>query len=334
MAIFSLIFWIIVFILSLSILVKGADWFVESAEKIGLAIGFSPFIVGVTIVGIGTSFPELISSIAAVIKGVPEVVAANAIGSNIANILLIVGISAIIARKLVVVKSLIDLDLPLLAIGTVILLGCVWDKKITLGECILMLATYVVYLLYTILHQETEETPELVEVLPSRKERRKLITPQKKERFTRPSLRFYDFFFLMVGLLGLIFGSKYLIESVVELSEILKISTGVIAITAVAVGTSLPELLVSAQAAFEKKAEIALGNVFGSNIFNAFVVIGIPGLIKTLPLDFQTFTIGVPTLALSTLLFVISGISRRIHIWEGLFYISLYILFLAKLFNF
>ena len=113
-----LIFWIIVFIISLAVLVKGADWLLGSAEKIGLAAGLSPVIVGVVIVGLGTSFPELISSLVAVFKGVTEIVAANAIGSNIANILLVVGISSVVGGRLAVTKNLIDLDLPLLAIST------------------------------------------------------------------------------------------------------------------------------------------------------------------------------------------------------------------------
>jgi cation:H+ antiporter len=328
-----LIFWIIVFIVSLAVLVKGADWLIASAEKIGLAIGLSPFIVGVTIVGVGTSFPELISSFAAAFKGVPDVVAANAIGSNIANILLIVGVSAVIGRRLVVTKSLIDLDLPLLAIGTVLLLGIVWDKQITFGESLLMLVTYSVYLLYTVLHKDTEYSEEISEILPSRQERRKRIAGHKNVQFVRPKLALKDFIMLIVGIVGLVFGAKYLIEALVNLSAILKIATGVIAITAVAVGTSLPELLVSAKAAFQKKSEIALGNIFGSNVFNALVVIGLPGLFHILPVDNQTFALGVPTMALATLLFVISGISRRIHMWEGAFYLSVYILFVAKLFN-
>lgn len=328
-----LIFWIVVFIVSLAVLVKGADWLITSAEKIGLAIGLSPFIVGVTIVGVGTSFPELISSFVAVFKGVTDVVAANAIGSNIANILLIVGISAVIGKKLTVTKSLIDLDLPLLAIGTVLLLGIVWDKQITFGESLLMLVTYGVYLLYTVLHKDTEDSQEITEVLPSRQERRKHIAAHKKEKFTRPKLVAKDFILLVVGILGLVFGAKYLIDALVNLSTMLNIATGVIAITAVAVGTSLPELLVSAKAAFQKKSEVALGNIFGSNVFNALVVIGLPGLFRTLAVDSQTFTIGVPTMTLATLLFVISGISRRIHVWEGVFYLSVYILFIAKLFN-
>lgn len=125
-----LFFWIIVFIISLVVLVKGADWFLESAERIGLSLGLSPFIIGVTIVALGTSLPELISSLIAVSKGVTEIVAANAIGSNIANILLVVGVSAILAKKLVASKSLIDLDAPLLAISTVLVLGVLADKKV------------------------------------------------------------------------------------------------------------------------------------------------------------------------------------------------------------
>jgi cation:H+ antiporter len=330
----SLIFWGIVFIVSLAVLVKGADWLIASAEKIGLAIGLSPFIVGVTIVGMGTSFPELISSFMAVLKGVTDVVASNVIGSNIANILLIVGVSAIIGKKLVVTKSLIDIDLPLLAISTVLLLGIVADQTITLGESILLLLAYGVYLFYTIFHKEdTDDTLELTEVLPSRQERRSKIKNKNQESFVRPKLSVKDFLFLFCGLGGLILGSKYLIDSLVNLSEILNIATGVIAITAVAVGTSLPELLVSAKAAFQKKSDIALGNIFGSNIFNALVVIGLPGLFGTLAVDNQTFLIGVPTMAFATILFVFSGISRRIHIWEGSFFLFVYVLFIAKLFN-
>lgn len=329
-----LIFWVIIFIVSLVVLIKGADWLIISAEKIGLALGLSSFIIGVTIVGMGTSFPELISSFAAVFKGVPNVVAANAVGSNIANILLIIGIAAVIGRRLTVSKSLIDLDLPLLAIGTVLFLGVVRDRQITFGESVLMLITYGIYLFYTVLHKDNEENlVEFSEILPSRQERRRHIIAHKKEQFVRPKITIKDFVMLVVGIGGLFFGAKYLIDALISLSEILNIATGVIAITAVAVGTSLPELLVSAKAAFQKKSEIALGNIFGSNAFNALVVIGLPGLFKILLVDSQTYTIGVPTMVFATFLFVISGISRRIHIWEGAFYLSVYILFIAKLFN-
>jgi cation:H+ antiporter len=328
-----LIVWITVFIVSLAVLVKGADWLIESAEKIGLAFGLSPFIVGVTIVGVGTSFPELISSLVAALKGVTDVVAANAIGSNIANILLIIGVSAVIGRRLIVTKSLIDVDLPLLAISTVLLLGIVWDKQITFGESFLMLVTYGIYLLYTILHKDTDDVAEIEGVLPSRRERRKHPESREKGRNSRPRISVRDIVFLLLGIGGLVIGAKYLIDALVQLSSILQIATGVIAITAVAIGTSLPELLVSAKAAYNRKSDVALGNIFGSNVFNALVVIGVPGLFTRLAVDGQTFAIGVPTMGFATLLFIISGISRRIHIWEGALFLSVYILFIAKLFN-
>lgn len=334
-----LFFWILVFILSLILLIKSADWFVESSEKIGLALKISPFIIGVTIVAIGTSFPELASSLAAVLKGENEIVAANVIGSNIANILLIIGLSAVTARSLIVKRSLIDLDAPLLITSTILLFFIVWDKKIVFGEGVILILAFIVYLLYTIFQRRKEEiTPELVEILPegveikilpSRIERRK---KEIEETFpSKPDFKTY--FFLVFGIIGLVFGANYTIESMVKISEILKIVPSLIAITALAVGTSLPELIVSVRSAIQKKHEIALGNVFGSNVFNALIIIGIPALIKPLTIDNLTFSIGLPFLIVATLIFVISGISRRIHIWEGAMYLLIYILFIVKLCN-
>lgn len=327
-----LLVWILVFIVALIVMVKGADWLIISAEKIGLSFGLSPFIVGVTIVGVGTSLPELISSAVAVWQGVADVVVANAVGSNIANILLIVGVAAVIGWQLTVSKSLIDLDLPLLAISTVLMLGVLADQQVTFGESLLMLVTYGIYLTYTIIHKETEE-PGLERPVLSARAKMLEAAARQAALSERPKVTVWDMVMLFVGIAGLVLGAKYLIDSLVNLSAMLDIGTGVIAITAVAVGTSLPELLVSAKAALQKKPEVALGNIFGSNIFNALVVIGLPGLFRTLPVDDQTFLIGVPAVALATLLFVISGISRRVHIWEGAFYLMLYGLFVAKLFN-
>jgi len=331
-----MVFWLLIFVLSLVLMIKSADWFVESSEKIGLALKISPFIIGVTIVSIGTSFPELASSIAAVLKGASEIVAANVIGSNLANILLIVGLSAVMAKTLVVRRSLIDLDAPLLAATTVLLIFISWDGKIVFGEGILLLLGFAIYFLYTIFQRREEViTPELIEilpggarikVLPSRVERRRKETKEEPSR-----LSFKIFLFLISGIIGLTIGANYTIESVLKISEFFKISSALIAITALAVGTSLPELVVSVRAALKKKYEIALGNVFGSNVFNILIVAGIPALIKPLVVDDLTFLVGLPFLVVATLLFIISGISRRIHIWEGAMYLLIYILFIVKL---
>lgn len=330
--------WILVFIASLALLVKSADWLVESAEKVGLALKISPFIIGVTIVAIGTSFPELASSVAASLKGSTEIVAANAIGSSIANILLIVGLSAVLAFRMVIKRSLIDLDAPLLAATTSLVVFMMWDRKIVLGESILLLAAFVVYLLYTIFQRRgKEQAPEVSEVLPSRVDRRhqrpfdELLKREKRGKIVVQKLNFKIFLFLGIGIIGLIVGANYAIDALTKMSEILKIPSSLIAITALAVGTSLPELVVSVKAASKKKYEIALGNVFGSNVFNVLMVIGVPGLFTTLKVDTATFTVGLPFLVAATLLFVITGISRRIHIWEGALYLVIYALFLGKL---
>lgn len=324
--------WIIVFFVSLAVMLRGGDWFLNSAEKIGLAIGLTPFVVGVTIVATGTSLPELISSIFAVTQGATDIVAGNAIGSNIANILLVVGSSTLIARKMIIDKDLIDLDLPLLATTTALFIGIAWDRLITFPEAIILLIGHIIYFLYTIFYKE--ESPLVEDDLLLKDENggvtaiEKIDTPQKKVH-----LKMKDFGFLILGSAGLVFGSQYLVKSVISLSEIWGIATGVIAISAVAFGTSLPELLVSGMAAAKGKAEVALGNIFGSNVFNILVVVGIPALMKPLELDEKTFTVGLPFLIIATLLFIFSGISRKMHLWEGCFYLLIYVLFIVKLFG-
>lgn len=330
--------WISVFIVSLIILVKGADWLLASAEKIGLALGLSPFIVGVVIVGIGTSFPEAISSFAAIFQGAPEIVAANAVGSNIANILLVVGISSLIGGSLVVTKNLIDLDLPLIAISTALFTLMAIDGNISQAESVLLIVLFVIYLTYTIAHQKDLENNDLegdLKVLPSRTERRKFISKLfNKHGSDRPKITAKDIGMLLIGFAGLLLGAKYLVESVINMSQLLNVATGAIALAAVSLGTSLPELMVSVQAARKHKAEVALGNIFGSNVFNVLLVIGLPGLFRALPIDHQTLTLGIPVMVLATLLFIVSGISKRIHVYEGAMYIVIYFFFIGKLFDF
>jgi cation:H+ antiporter len=328
----AILIWLFIFAVSLAVLVKSADWFVESAEVIGIALKISPFVVGVVIVAVGTSLPELASSLFAVFKKTGEIVAANVIGSNIANILLIVGLSAVAAKRIIVKRSLIDLDAPLLASATVIFIFIALDRKIVFWEGLFLILTFFVYILYTISQRKEEqelEGEEIVEVLPGRDVRREKAAEkiEKKEN----KLSFKVFFYLVLGAAGLTLGADYTIESVVKLSQLLKIATSFIAITAVAIGTSLPELVVSLQAARKKKYEIALGNVFGSNVFNFMLVAGLPALISDLPLDNLTFSIGLPFLASATLIFVISTISKRIHIWEGIMYLLIYAVFIIKL---
>jgi cation:H+ antiporter len=308
----ALLIWIIVFVASMALLIKSSDWLLDSSEKIGLRAGMSPFLVGVTIVAFGTSFPELISSFFAIFNDASEIVVSNAIGSNIANILLVVGVAALVGKKLTVTKNLIDLDLPLIALSTTLFVIFAWSGTINIVESIILLFGYAIYLVSALMLKDGSDMVEPIE---------------------RPEVTKKDIIILLIGVAGLALGAKYLIDSITNLSAILNIGQGVIALTAVAIGTSLPELLVSVKAALKGKAEIALGNVFGSNIFNIFVVVGLPGLFKELPITEPTLLIAMPFLIVSSLLFIFSGISKRIHIQEGAMYLLIYIVFIGKLFS-
>jgi len=318
-----LIFWILIFILSLALLVKSADWLVESSEKIALYLKISPFIIGVTIVAIGTSMPELATAFASTLKGATEIVVATVIGANVHNIFLVIGLAAILARRLMIKRSLIELDLPLLAISTVIFLSVAYDGEITWQDGLLLLITFLIYLAYTIYERKEEkgEVKGIVEIIPG--------SVEKVEK-----LNLKVFLFLILGVIGLVIGAKYTVESALQLANLLKLLPSVIAIIGIAFGTSLPELLVSVRAAWKKKYEIALGNIFGSNVFNILIVTGLPAFVTTVKIDQITLTIGFPFLIAATLLFVISGISGRIHIWEGSLYVLAYIVFCLKFLGF
>lgn len=307
-----ILFWIFIFIVSLALLVYSSDKLLDSSEKIGLKMGLSPFVVGVVIVGLGTSLPELVSSLFAVFQGASEIVVANAVGSNIANILLVVGITAIVSRKITVTKDLINLDLPLVTLSYFLFLITAYDGTINLLEAIILTFGIVSYVWFSMTQKEEGDDLHID---------------------ARPNAKPMDFVMLLVGIVGLAVGANYLIESVITLSEIFQIAPAVISVTAIAIGTSLPELLVSLKAAFRGKSEVAVGNIIGSNVFNVLGVVGIPGLFGALVVDESVIKIGLPFLFAATLAFVISGISKRLYLQEGIFFVLAYILFIVKLFS-
>lgn len=311
----TLLTWVGVFVISLVALVKGADWVLDGAKKIGLALGMSPFVIGVLILGFGTSAPELVSSIAGVLSGATEIPVANVVGSNIANILLIIGFSAVIARgAYAATKNLVDLEIPLLVISTFFFFGVAYDGTVTAIEGMFLLAGFILYLLYNFFGSGEKASDASV-------------SPEDKK--VQP----LDIILLLVGFALLILGAKYLVDAVLAISAGIGISVGIITLLAVAIGTSLPELIVSAKAALSGNAEVSLGNIFGSNVFNTLLVVGVPSLIKPLTIDPTTLTIAIPAMLGATILFAISGLSQRIHVWEGAFYLLLYALFVVKIFG-
>lgn len=309
--------WIAALVVGLVLLVKGADYFIDSAEKIGRALRLSPFIIGVLLVGIGTSLPEFASGIAALFAGNVEIVTANAVGSNITNILLIVGILATVGKCVEFKRDLLTSELSLFVISSALFLGVAFDGEITIAESLLLGVAFVIYLTYTIFGNGNEGMPETAKYRADGRKKRKVSAK--------------TIILFLVGMAGVVVGARLLVDSVIAISGILGIATGVIAITVVALGTSLPELFVSLAAVRKGKSEVAIGNIFGSNAFNILFAVGIPGLITTLTLDPKTLTLGLPILAVASFMFLIVGMSQRMYRWEGLMFLVYYAFFVIKI---
>lgn len=311
--------WIIVFIVALFVLVKASDYFTDAAEKIGLFFGLPSFIIGVTIVAFGTSLPELVSSIIAVMSNSSEIVIGNVIGSNITNIFLVLGITAIINKKINIKHKSLHIDLLLLIISAFLLGATILDGVFNLAEAILCILGIIAYLTYTI--------------LTSNKQTKIDLKAEKKSTKIKQKLDWKIIAMLIGSGFFIYLGAKYTVDSIIALSEIINVGKEIIAVSAVALGTSLPELAVSLTAAKKGKGEIAVGNVLGSNIFNALGVMGIPALFGVLIIPPNMLILGLPMMLLATVLFYFISQDREITRKEGFILVAFYIVFLAKLFG-
>ncbi len=322
----EILIWSGIFVLALAALIISADRFTTSSEKIGLFFKIPPFIIGVTILALGTSMPELATSILATLHGETEIVIGDVVGSNIANILLVLSITAIIAKKLTVDRDLIKVDLPYIFGSTILMLLFCLDGKFGYIEGIIsliMLATYIAYNVQT--HRRVGEE----ELKEQRKEKRQL----KEEKEKKPTLGFKYPAIAILSAIALYFAADYTVQSIVKLAELLKVGTEIVAVSAVAIGTSLPELVVSVIAGLKGKGEIALGNVTGSNIFNALGVMGGASLFGTLTIPEHMISTTLPILVLITVLYVFIAMDKQVTRWEGYTLIILYVAFIGLTFG-
>lgn len=304
----ELAFYLGIFIGSMYLLLKSSDWFVDAAEEIGLSLGISPFIIGVTIVAFGTSLPELASSIAAVFANDSEIVIGNVVGSNIANILLILGITTIIAKEIRLDFSVLDIDIPFLIASAILLWFCCSDLSITLFETLILLSCLALFLVNSFKRDD------------------------RTDKNARPDAGWRAYGLLILGGLLVWGSSHFVIHAIQRLSEIAGINPELIALTIVAFGTSLPEVAVSIAAAKRGKTGIAVGNVVGSNIFNSFAVLGISRLFGDLVIPENILSFSLPFMGAVTLMFAIISVSRIISRWEGVLLVLLYIYFIGEIF--
>lgn len=310
----------IILIAGFALLVKGADLLVDGASSLARKFGISTLVIGLTIVAFGTSAPELIVNIFASIRGNTDIAIGNILGSNIANILLILGISSIIT-PLSIVKGTVWKEIPLSLLAIVVVAIMANDfvidgrsfSELTRIDGLVLVSFFVIFLYYTYGISKVESGKESAQIKD------------------RPL--FKSVLMIVAGLAGLIIGGKWIVDATIEIAQNLGISQAIIGLTIVAVGTSLPELATSAVAAYKKNTDIAVGNIVGSNIFNIFWILGISAVINPLPFSSLLMRDVLVTIFATILLFVFMFLGKRhtLERWQGFGFIALYVGYIALL---
>lgn len=298
---------ILILIVSLALIVYGANWLVDGASAIARRAGISEFVIGLTIVGFGTSCPELVVSLTGAIQGNSDVSVGNVVGSNIFNILLILGLTAIIA-PVAVTDSNRKRDIPITLLVTFLLVFCGMSSSIAgIGSCddlsriegIVFLIIFAAYLYYCFKSDSGASDED--------------------ESGRKINSIWVAILLVAAGLAGLIFGGKFFVNSATAIAGMLGVSDKFIAITVLAGGTSLPELATCIVAAAKHKQQLALGNILGSNVFNILLILGASAVVSPLSLAGMNM-IDIGTLLLSAVLiwlWTYTGRRDRIDRWEG-----------------
>ena len=309
---------ILLLLVGLGLVVLGADWLVNGASSIARRAGISEFVIGLTIVGFGTSCPELVVSLTGAIEGNSDISVGNVVGSNIFNVLFILGLTAMVLPVGMTDKNR-RIDIPI-TLGVTILLvilgiaGSMSGPGISRWEGVLMLLVFSAYLFYCFKSDSKDEFSE---------------TQQATLSITK------SIALTLTGLAGLIFGGDLFVDSATALARQIGVSEKFIAVTILAGGTSLPELATSLVAAIKGKEQLALGNILGSNVFNAMMILGLSSVIT--PLSFASMTIvDIITLVLSAVLLLIwayTGRKNRIDRREGAAMLLCYVAYNGFLFS-
>lgn len=302
---------LLIFALSLSGLLASARFFTKGAEKLGHYFRFSPFVIGLFIIGIGTSLPELVSAIFSIQKGMSEIIPGNILGANIANILLILGLTAALSRSGILLSSrYIMIDLHYLVGTALLFIFNAYDGKINLGEGLALLAAFIIHSLYVL---QSGEIPE-----------------DSAKEFPPPKFPFKDVAVMLLSSVGIYFSGEYTINSLGNMALALGISPAVISLTLLSLGTTLPELAVSLFLLREKKSEEAVGNVLGSCIFNVTVIPGIASVAGVIHVPPDLLSVPLMVFLGASMFFYMLTQDKRISHWEGMLFILFYGVFLMK----
>jgi cation:H+ antiporter len=286
-------------IAGLVLLLGGGECLVRGAGSVALRFGLSQLVVGIVIVGLGTSVPELVASIQAALAGAPGLAMGNVVGSNVANILLILGVGAVVYPVICSSEAVYRDGVTMVATATLLgiaVIGGVLNLAAGL-LFVLLLFSYVGYLLYS----------------DRRKNGSTVVSSEMEEAVSEPSGSVWlDVVLVVGGIAGVVLGGKLLVTGAISVARELNISDEAIGLTLVAIGTSLPELVTSVIAALRKHTDIALGNVLGSNVYNILGIAGITAIIKPIPVSDHMLYVEIPVMiAVSIILFLLAVLVRR-----------------------
>lgn len=315
---------IVLLIVGMALLVKGADWFVSGSSAIARALKIPSLIIGLTLVSMGTSAPEASVSINSAVNGMNDMSIGNVVGSNIFNTLLILGISSLII-PLSVGKDMKRYDIPIMVCLYVVLLlfaFVITPLKLDIFESVVMLALFVAYTAFLIIRAKKTNkifaTDGIVTDVPP---------PEKQETKIKPI--WLSILFAVVGLAGIIFGGDLVVDNAAAIAKTAGMSEALVGLTIVAVGTSLPELVTSVVASVKKENDIAIGNVIGSNIFNIVFILGLSSTIRNLTLDWATLADMLVMFGSGAIVLIVALFSKKMQRWQGAVLIILYIGYLA-----
>ena len=301
---------ILFFLAGLVILYFGAYWLVKGASRLAITLNVQPVIVGLTVVAFGTSLPEFVVSFIGAMRELPDIALGNIVGSNIVNIGLIIGLSAIIFPLSVHMK-LLKFEVPFMIFAAFLLFIFSINGTVSRMDSILFAVIFSGYIGYTI-RAAKGETPD--------------VAGEYKEFLRgRDSVK-KDIALIIAGLAVLIAGAEILLISAVSIARAMGISELIIGMTIVAVGTSLPELATSAVAAFKRESDISIGNIVGSNIFNILFILGVTGIIRPVSVHPEAWRLHMPVMVFfSLLLFIFMKTGNVISRAEGAVMVLLYI---------
>jgi cation:H+ antiporter len=314
---------LVLFVVGLGLLVVGAELLVKGASRLAAGIGISPLVIGLTIVAFGTSSPEMAVSVSSSLAGNADIAVGNVVGSNIFNVLFILGASALIV-PLVVSQQLVRLDVPIMIVVSVLAFLFGQDGVISRLEGIILFAGIIAYTAFLIIQ--------------SRKEKNKQVQEEyEKEYSEKPKGSggvLLNIVFIVAGLVLLVIGSRWLVDGAVAIAQVIGVDDVVIGLTIVAAGTSLPEVATSILASIRGERDIAVGNVVGSNIFNILAVLGLSGIVAPngLPVSpsieyFDTIVMIAVAAACLPIFFTGWEIKR----WEGAVFLLYYVAYTAYL---